>query len=231
MTEVSWALALGAGVLSFFTPCILPILPAYISFITGTAVKEILDNRPPRGEILPPIVLFCLGFSVVFVILGATVTALGRLLSAHQRTLQLLGGIVVILLGLQQMGLLKLGFLQRDRRVHLKAKPAHKFGALVVGVAFAAGWTPCLGPVLGSILAYASTKETVIQGVTLLSLFSLGMSVPFVALGLALGVVLPRIRAASRFMRWIGLANGALLILLGLLLMTDQMSFLLRMVS
>lgn len=231
MTEVSWALALGAGILSFFTPCILPILPAYVSFITGRAVEEILENRPARGELLPPILLFCLGFSVVFVILGATATALGQLLAAHQRTLEVVGGVVVILLGLQQLGLIGLEFFQRDRRLHLRGRPAHGLGAFVVGVAFAAGWTPCLGPVLGSILAYASTRETVMQGVAMLSLFSIGMSLPFVALGFALGAMLPRLRAASRFMRGIVLASGGLLILLGLLLVTDQMVLLLRILS
>jgi len=231
MNEVSWLLALGAGVLTFFTPCILPLLPAYVSFITGKAVEEILQERPVRREILPPILLFCVGFSAVFVILGATATALGQLLASHQRTLEIIGGLVVILLGLQQLGIIRLGFLQRDRRVHLGGRPAHGLGAFLVGVAFAAGWTPCLGPVLGSILAYASTRETVMQGVILLSLFSIGMSLPFVALGLAAGAVLPRLRGASRFMVWIRLASGGVLMLLGLLLVADQMSYLLGFLS
>jgi cytochrome c-type biogenesis protein len=231
MNEVSWLLALGAGVLTFFTPCILPLLPAYVSFITGKAVEEILQERPVRREILPPILLFCVGFSAVFVILGATATALGQLLASHQRTLEIIGGLVVILLGLQQLGIIRLGFLQRDRRVHLGGRPANGLGAFLVGVAFAAGWTPCLGPVLGSILAYASTRETVMQGVILLSLFSIGMSLPFVALGLAAGAVLPRLRGASRFMVWIRLASGGVLMLLGLLLVADQMSYLLGFLS
>lgn len=231
MTEVSSALALGAGVLTFFTPCILPLLPAYVSFITGKAVEDILEDRPVRREILPPILFFCLGFSLIFVMLGATATTLGRLLAAHQRTLEILGGTVVILFALQQLGLIRVGLLQREKRLRLKGRPAHGLGAFLVGVAFAAGWTPCLGPVLGSILAYAGTRETVAQGVALLCFFSLGMSLPFVALGLATGTLLPRLRAASRFMFWIRLGSGGVLLVLGLLLIGDQMSYLSRLLS
>ncbi len=223
--EVSWFLALAAGVLSFFTPCILPILPAYLSFITGKAVEEILEGRPVRREILPPVLLFCLGFSAVFVAMGATATALGQVLASHQRALQMIGGLVVIVFGLQQLGILRLRFLEREKRVQLRGRPAHALGAFMVGVAFAAGWTPCLGPVLGAILAYAGTKETVMQGVALLSLFSVGMSLPFVTLGVALGAVFPRIRAASHLTRWIGVASGVILILLGLLLVGGQVPY------
>jgi cytochrome c-type biogenesis protein len=229
--EVSWFLALGAGILAFFTPCILPILPAYLSFITGRAVEEILESRPARREVLVPILLFCLGFSTVFVTLGATATALGQMVYEHQRVLEAVGGVVVVVFGLHQIGLLRLSFLQVDKGLHLRKRPAHWLAAFVIGIAFAAGWTPCLGPILGSILAYAGTRETVAQGVMLLVLFSVGMSAPFLAVGLALGSVLPRLRAASRLMRWITLASGSLLILMGLLLLTDNMKFLYRLLS
>ncbi|MEJ5377617.1 MAG: cytochrome c biogenesis protein CcdA [bacterium] len=231
MTEVSWALAFGAGILTFFSPCILPLLPAYMSFITGKAVEEILADRPVSKEILPPVLLFCLGFSSIFVILGATATTLGRIMGANQRALEILGGLVVIIFGLHQLGLIRASFLQREMRFHLRGRPAHGLGAFLVGVAFAAGWTPCLGPVLGSILAYAGTRETVEQGVVLLCLFSLGLSLPFVALGFATGAILPRLRAASRFMFWIRLGSGCALVVLGLLLVGNQMSYLMRFLS
>lgn len=227
--EVSWFVALAAGALSFFTPCILPILPAYLSFITGKAVEEIMEGGLVRSEILPPVLLFCLGFSTVFVILGATATALGQIVGAHQRILEVVGGLVVILFGLQQIGILRLRFLEREKRVHLRGRPAHAMGAFVVGVAFAAGWTPCLGPVLGAILAYAGTRETVMEGVALLSLFSVGMSLPFVTLGVAMGAVLSRIRAAGRFTRWVGMASGVILMLLGVLLVGGQVSYVLSL--
>jgi cytochrome c-type biogenesis protein len=229
--EVSWFLALGAGVLTFFTPCVLPILPAYLSFITGRAVEDILANRPARREILPPIILFCLGFSIIFVIMGATATTLGQVVYEYQRTVEVVGGILVIVFGLQQLGVLKWRFLQLEKRTHLRRRPTHALGALFIGVAFAIGWTPCLGPLLGSILAVAGTRETLAQGVFLLTLFSAGLSAPFIALGLALGTILPRFRAANRFMRWIVLASGTLLVVMGLLLLTDQMRILTRLIT
>jgi len=194
-------------------------------------VEEILENRPARREVLFPIALFCLGFSSVFVILGATATALGQLVYQHQRVLEVTGGAVVTLLGLHQLGWIRFSFLQADKSVHLRKRPAHGLAAFVIGVAFAAGWTPCLGPILGSILAYAGTRETVSQGVTLLVLFSAGLSAPFLAVGLALGSVLPRFRQASRLMRWISMASGVLLVLMGILLLTDHMQFLYRLLS
>ena len=229
--EVSWFLALGAGVLSFFTPCILPILPAYLSFITGRAVEEILENRAPRREVLPPILLFCLGFSVVFVILGATATTIGQVVYEYQRALEVVGGVLVVLFGLHQLGVLQWRFLLAEKGLHLRNRPAHALGAFVIGVAFAVGWTPCLGPILGSILAYAGTRETLSQGVFLLVLFSAGLTAPFIAVGMALGNILPRFRSANRFMRWIVLSSGILLILMGLLLITDNMRLLNRLVA
>jgi cytochrome c-type biogenesis protein len=228
--EVSWLLAVGAGLLSFFSPCILPLLPAYLSFITGQTVEEILASRPGRRELLPQIILFCLGFSLIFVILGATASALGQMAARHQRVIEWVGGLVVIALGLHQMGAVQWRFLQVERRLHLRDRPAHILGAFVVGVAFAVGWTPCIGPVLGAILAYAGAQETLSQGFLLLAAFSVGLSLPFVAVGLALGSLLPRFRAAGRSMRWIMTASGALLILMGLLLITDQMRVVYRWV-
>jgi len=228
--EVSWVLALGAGILSFFSPCILPLLPAYLSFITGRAVEEILENRPARREILPHVVLFCLGFSLIFVIMGATASTLGQALFRHQRIMEWAGGLLVIILGLHQLGVFQWRFLQVEKRLHLRARPAHALGALVVGVVFAVGWTPCIGPVLGAILTFAGTRETLSQGVLLLAAFSLGLALPFLALGLGLGAVLPRLRSAKGLMRGVMAASGGLLILMGLLLITDNMKFLYRLV-
>lgn len=231
MLEVSFPLAFLAGIFTFFTPCILPVLPAYLSFITGEAVEDLLAHKPVRREMLPPMALFCLGFSVVFVILGATATALGRLLAEYQRVLEVAGGVVVVLMGLHQVGLFNPMVLNRETRIRLNQRPAHGLAAFFIGVAFAAGWTPCLGPVLGAILAYASTRETVTQGVVLLTFFSIGMSLPFLALGLALGTALPKLRAIGRLARWIKIGSGCVLILLGILLLGDKMSQVLRWLS
>jgi cytochrome c-type biogenesis protein len=231
MSEVSVFLAFGAGLAGFFSPCILPILPAYLSFITGRTVEEIIKESPTAREILPSILLFCAGFSGVFVAMGATASALGQLMASNQRILEVVGGILVVILGLQQMGLVRISFLQREKRLHLRARPAHGLGGLIVGMAFGAGWTPCLGPILGAILTYASTKETVLQGVVLLGIFSLGMSLPFLALGLALGTILPRLRKTGPVVRWMGFGSGAILVALGILLIADQLSWLYRVLS
>jgi cytochrome c-type biogenesis protein len=228
--DVSWILALGAGVLSFFSPCILPLLPAYLSFITGRAVEDILENRPARRELFPHVLLFCMGFSVVFVAMGATASTLGQVLFRHQRIMEWVGGLLIVFLGLHQLGLFQWRFLQVEKGLHLRARPTHALGAFIVGVAFAVGWTPCIGPILGSILTYAGTRDTLSQGVFLLAVFSMGLALPFLALGLGLGTVLPRLRAARRLMRGVTMASGGLLIIMGLLLITDNMKFLYRLV-
>jgi cytochrome c-type biogenesis protein len=227
---ISWILALGAGGLSFFSPCILPLLPAYLSFITGVGVEEILENRPGRREILPQVLLFCLGFSMIFVLMGATASTLGQAIFQYQRILQWAGGVVVILFGLHLLGVFQWRVLQVEKRLHLGKRPAHALGAFVIGIAFAAGWTPCIGPILGSILMYAGTSQTLIQGILLLALYSIGLAVPFVAVGFAIGSLLPLMQRARNVMRWVSGVSGALLILMGLLLITDNLAVVYRWV-
>ena len=220
--EVSWFVAIGAGLLSFFSPCILPLLPAYLSFITGVGVDEILEGEAKTHRVLPQVILFCLGFSLVFVLMGATATSIGRAVFQYQRLIQWVGGVLIIFFGLYLLGVFQFRFLQLERRIHLANRPAHAFGAFLVGLTFAAGWTPCIGPMLGSILTYAGTQETVTKGVFLLALFSLGLAVPFIAVGLAVGTVLPWIRKARGLMKWVSIVSGVMLILVGLLLITDR---------
>jgi cytochrome c-type biogenesis protein len=222
--EISWFLAIGAGVLSFFSPCILPLLPAYLSFITGAGVEEILESRPARRKILPQVLLFCLGFSTIFVLMGATASTLGQAVFRYQRIIEWVGGVLVIFFGLYLLGVFQWRALQMEKRLHLSNRPAHALGAFVIGIAFAAGWTPCIGPILGSILMYASTSETLPQGVFLLVLYSMGLAVPFVAVGVTIGSLLPWLKKAGSVMRWVSAASGVLLILMGLLLITDNLT-------
>lgn len=220
--EVSWFLAFGAGLLSFFTPCILPLLPAYLSFMTGVAVEEILTERPSRRAVLPNVILFCLGFSSIFVLLGATASSLGQAIFRYQRVIQWVGGALVIVFGLHLLGVLKVRAMQIERKLHLSSRPAHGLAGFVIGVAFAVGWSPCMGPILGSILAYAGTSETLMEGIMLLVLYSLGLATPFVAVGLAIGSFLPWFTAAKRAMRWVNVVAGFLLIVMGILLITNN---------
>jgi cytochrome c-type biogenesis protein len=221
--DVSWFLALGAGLLSFFTPCVLPLLPAYLSFITGVTVEEILEERPARKTILPNVILFCLGFSLIFILMGATASAIGQAIYRYQRIIQWVGGILIILFGLHLLGVFQLRIMQMDRRLHLSSRPAHGLAAFLIGIGFAVGWSPCIGPILGSILAYAGTRETLMQGIVLLALYALGLSIPFVAVGFAIGSFIPWFTAAKRVVRWVNMGAGALLIIMGLLLITDNL--------
>ena len=220
--DVSALLAFGAGVLSFFSPCVVPLLPAYISFITGVTAEEILTRPPRLRDVLPQIFLFCLGFSIVFVLLGLAATSAGHQIVRIRPFVRWIGGSVVILFGIHLMGVVKFRFLQAEKRLHLRERPAHALAAFVIGVTFAFGWTPCSGPILGSILAYAGTSETMTQGVLLLALYSAGLAVPFLAMGFALGSCLRWLRSARSFLRWASIVSGVLLIVLGLLLITGN---------
>jgi cytochrome c-type biogenesis protein len=226
--EISWFLAVGAGVLSFFSPCILPLLPAYLSFISGATVEEVLEHRPARRQVMPQVLLFCLGFSLVFVLMGATASTLGQMIFRYQRLIQWIGGALVIFFGLHLIGLLQWRVLHVEKRLHLANRPAHALAAFVIGLAFAAGWTPCIGPILGSILTFAGTRETLTQGIALLVLYSFGLSVPFVAVGLAIGSLLPWLQKVSSLMRWLSMTSGLLLILMGVLLLTDNLTVMFR---
>jgi len=222
-TDITTFIAFIAGVVSFFSPCILPLLPVYISYITGISVDKLAEgNTVDKNKILPEIILFVLGFSVVFILLGASASSLGKALLSHQKILKTIGGIIIILFGLQVTGLIKFKFLEYEKRIQLKAKPLTIFGSLLMGMAFAAGWTPCIGPILGSIITVAAARETVWQGITLLSFYSLGLAVPFLLIGLALNWCLKMFAKAKKYLMVIYPASGVLLIVFGILMLLGK---------
>lgn len=231
-SEVSILIATGAGILSFFSPCILPLLPPYLSFITGISMEELLGAGKRAKESFSPfkvlyhILLFILGFSAVFMAMGASASAIGQFLFHHVRILQWIGGLMVIFFGLHFTGLLRIPILYREKRLYLQKRPAHLFGAFLVGVAFAVGWTPCIGPILGSILAYAGTKETIIEGMILLGSYSAGLAIPFIATGLAVGLSFKIIKRMKKYIPFISAVSGILLIIMGILIITDNLKFL-----
>ena len=223
--SVGILIALTAGVLSFLSPCVLPVVPSYLSFVTGMTLED-LQGEIDRREVMTHSVLFVLGFSIIFMLLGASASFLGEFFRAYEEWIARVGGVLIIVLGLHLMGAFRIGALMREKRVHLADKPAGKIGTLAVGAAFGAGWTPCIGPVLGAILTLAGTRETVWEGTALLGVYSLGLAVPFLLAAVALDWFLESFRKYRRFVPVMEKASGLLLVLLGLLLVTNQFTVL-----
>ena len=227
--SVSFSAAFAAGLLSFFSPCVLPLVPAYFTFITGYSLDELTqgDSRRLRARVVLSTAAFVLGFSLVFIAFGATATLLGGLMNRYQDAVRIGGGVLVILFGLHVSGLFRLGFLDFEKRVHLNRKPVHALGAVLVGMAFGAGWSPCVGPFLGSILAIAAGQDTVGQGMALLAVYSAGLAIPFFALSAFIHLILNFVRRGARALRWINAGAGAVLVAVGVLLIADKMRIIL----
>jgi len=224
VNQVSLVAAFFAGVVSFISPCVLPLVPSYVTFITGVSFDELTSaSAAPRVRRLTIIhsLAFILGFSLVFVALGATATVAGQFLREHQDSLRRIGGVLIILFGVYLTGLVPIPALSRERKKQLTTKPLGILGSVLVGITFAAGWTPCIGPILASILIYASTAKTVGTGVVLLSVYSLGLGVPFFLSSLALNSFLAASRKIRGQLRTIEVASGVVLILFGVMLVTD----------
>jgi len=208
-----------AGLLSFLSPCVLPLVPSYIGFLTGMSLPEMAGRR--RVALLHA-VLFVLGFSLIFMLLGASATALGRALNYYQQWLQRIGGVLIILFGLVCLGVIRLSVLNQERRLQLEHKPVGFLGSAVVGMAFGAGWTPCIGPVLGAILGLAATTQDLARGVLLLGMYSAGLAVPFLLAAVALDAFLDWFQRFRRYLPWVMRLSGALLVLVGLLMVTGE---------
>ena len=224
VNQVSLVAAFFAGVVSFISPCVLPLVPSYVTFITGVSFDELTSaSAAPRVRRLTIIhsLAFILGFSLVFVALGATATVAGQFLREHQDSMRRIGGVLIILFGVYLTGLVPIPALSRERKKQLTTKPLGILGSVLVGITFAAGWTPCIGPILASILIYASTAKTVGTGVVLLSVYSLGLGVPFFLSSLALNSFLAASRKIRGQLRTIEVASGVVLILFGVMLVTD----------
>ncbi len=211
--------AFAAGLLSFLSPCVLPLVPSYIGFLTGMSLPEVSGRRRVA---LVHALLFVLGFSVVFVLLGASATALGRALNYYQLWLQRIGGVLIIGFGLVCLGVIKAGFLSQERRLQVEHKPMGYLGSALVGMAFAAGWTPCIGPVLGAILGLAATSNDVPRGMLLLGFYSAGLALPFLVAAVALDSFLGWFQRFRRFLPWVMRVSGVLLIFVGLLMVTGE---------
>ncbi len=214
-----YLIAFGAGLISFLSPCVLPLIPGYISYISGQSLQEILDKKKISFF---PLILFCLGFSTVFVILGASASFLGQTLLQNSEVLRILAGIVIIIFSLQLIGIINISFLNFEKRFDAK-ESRNIFFPYVIGVAFGFGWTPCIGPILGSILALASIEETLSKAIILLIFYSLGLAIPFVLSGYLIQRFLLFSKNFRKNINLISKIGGIILLITGILILTNQL--------
>ena len=212
-------LAFSAGLISFLSPCVLPLIPGYISYISGSTLNELLEKKSIN---LFPIVLFTVGFSIVFISFGATATFLGSLVLDNSNTLRIVAGTIIIIFSLQIIGLINLKFFNYEKRFQ-SDKKSGVFSSILVGMAFGFGWTPCIGPILGSILAIASTEESINKGILLLSFYSLGLALPFILSGYLIQKFMIFSKNLKTKMNIINKIGGSLLLITGVLMITNQL--------
>ena len=216
-------IAFSAGLLSFLSPCVLPLIPSYVTFITGLSLDDVQNAR--RTALVHG-TLFVLGFTLIFLAMGAGATMLGQALLRHRDWISRIGGVIIIIFGLYLLGVLNIGFLSRERRFHVADKPVGYLGTVVVGIAFGAGWTPCLGPILGSILVYTSSQADLARGMWLLLAYSLGLAVPFLLSAIAIERFSAFFQRMRKQMVWVSRVSGVVLIVIGALLVTNYFTVL-----
>jgi len=228
ISQVSLFAAFSAGLLSFISPCVLPLVPSYLSYITGLSVENLAkveERERFKSAILLNAILFIAGFSTVFIAFGASASLIGQVLYEYQDIIRKIGGILIIIFGLYLLGILKLNILMTERRlVHFESRPVGYLGSFLIGTAFAAGWTPCVGPVLGTILAYASTTESMSGGVMLLSAYSFGLGLPFFLTAFGMDTFLSYFKSLRTYLGGVSFVSGGLLILVGIMIFTDSVT-------
>jgi cytochrome c-type biogenesis protein len=230
---ITYPTAFAAGMTSFISPCILPLVPAYFSFISGYSVEELTTDQPRglRRKVIEATIAFGIGFTLVNILLGASASMLGGLVARYNHIIRIVGGLIIIFLGAHLTGLVRLRFLEIEKRIHLRQKPAHILGTVMVGMAFAAGWSPCIGPILGSILFLAAVEDTVMEGVWLLAVYSLGLWIPFLVMSLFINQMLVWLQKAKRALQFVNVATGILLIGLGMALIFDRFGMLWSLIA
>ncbi|WP_040210460.1 cytochrome c biogenesis CcdA family protein [Clostridium polynesiense] len=225
MNSIPLFLAFSAGLISFLSPCVLPLVPAYVSYMTGESVQG-NEGSTNKFYILYKSLGFVIGFSVIFVIMGASITSLGRLFIKNQMIFKRAAGILMIVFGLHTSGLLKIKFFSQEKKLMNFGNTRGTFGSVLMGMAFAAGWTPCVGPILSSILVYATSMDTVSKGIILLTLYSLGLAVPFVLTALAVDKLSAKLPKVTKHLKVISIISGLMLIALGVLIFTNKVGLL-----
>ena len=225
--NITYSAALVAGLLSFFSPCILPLIPAYFSFITGLTLDELTQNKKEvRQKVILSTLFYVAGFSFIFILFGASASFLGGFASKYSWVVRYLGGSIIIVFGLHLLGIINIKGFNFEKKIHVKEKPLHLMGVFVIGMAFGAGWSPCIGPLLGSILIVAGNQDTILKGVSLLAVYSAGLAIPFIIISFFINSILGIMKRATRFIGALNKASGILLIVIGLLLIFDKLRLL-----
>ena len=225
--QISYLVAFTAGFLTYLSPCLLPLIPSFVAYITGISFADLKDPSKAgavRGKVIAHALLFILGFSAIFILLGLTATAIGKVLFGYQKLIRIVGGILIVFFGVYLTGILNLDFLAKERRLKISAKGASYLGSFLIGVTFAAAWTPCAGPILGSILVMAGTKANVAQGALLLATYSLGIALPFFLTALVINSFLAGFAKFQKVIRVINIVGGVFLIIVGILVATNYLS-------
>jgi len=215
-------IAFGAGLISFLSPCVLPLIPGYISFITGNSLNELLESKKIN---IRPLILFTLGFSFVFIIFGAAASYLGQVLLQNSEILRIIAGLIIIIFSLQLIGIININFLNFEKKIYTQ-KNNNIWFSFIIGMAFGFGWTPCIGPILGSILALASTEETIYKAILLLSFYSLGLAIPFILSGYLMQKFLLFSKNFKRNINLVTKGGGIILLITGILILTNQLQIL-----
>ena len=216
---IELTIALGAGLISFLSPCVLPLIPGYISYISGSSLNELIEKKNVN---LFPIILFTIGFSIVFIIFGAASTFLGNIFLQNSYELRIVAGLIIIVLSLHIIGMVNLKFLNYEKRIQTNISK-NLFSPILIGMAFAFGWTPCIGPILGSILVLASTEENLVQGILLLSFYSIGLAVPFILSGYLIQKFLLFSKNFKKNISKVSKIGGVILLITGILIITNQL--------
>ena len=228
ISQITLFAAFSAGLLSFISPCVLPLVPSYLSYITGLSVENLAkveERERFKSAILLNALLFIAGFSTVFIAFGASASLIGQVLYEYQDIIRKIGGVLIIIFGLYLLGILKLNFFMTERRLMtFESRPVGYLGSFLIGTAFAAGWTPCVGPVLGTILAYASTTESMSGGVMLLSAYSFGLGLPFFLTAFGMDTFLSYFKSMRTYLGGVSFVSGGLLILVGIMIFTDSVT-------
>jgi len=216
---IELAIALGAGLISFLSPCVLPLIPGYISYISGSSLNELIEKKNIN---LIPIILFTVGFSLVFIIFGAASTFLGQVLLQNSYELRIVAGLVIIIFSLHILGIINIKFLNYEKRINTNISP-NLFSPILIGMAFAFGWTPCIGPILGSILVLAATEESLSKGVMLLFFYSIGLAIPFILSGYLIQKFLIFSKNFKKNIKIVSRIGGFILLITGILIITNQL--------